>query len=134
MQTECGDALRAPIELVVEYKRLNRFFADYLRSISRGGVYVETGHTVPVGTRFLFKLILPGFGDPVWLHGVVADLYAEDDAPPTGIWIQFSFESDRAWAQLEEFVDALMCEALGPTAVARIRADVDRERNAHAVM
>ena len=39
-------AYRAPIELKVEYKRLNTFFADYTRNISRGGTFIGTDKPV----------------------------------------------------------------------------------------
>ena len=34
---------RQPIELKVEYKRLNAFFADYTKNISRGVTFIQTG-------------------------------------------------------------------------------------------
>ena len=33
---------RQAIELSVEYKRLNTFFADYTRNISKGGTFIRT--------------------------------------------------------------------------------------------
>ena len=30
------------IELTVEYKRMNAFFADYTKNISRGGTFIRT--------------------------------------------------------------------------------------------
>ncbi|HKO52206.1 MAG TPA: PilZ domain-containing protein, partial [Polyangiaceae bacterium] len=45
---------RAPIELKVEYKRLNTFFADYTKNISRGGTFIATDKPLPVGTDFVF--------------------------------------------------------------------------------
>jgi len=50
-----GDS-RAPIELKVEYKRLNSFFADYTKNISRGGSFIGTEKPLPVGTEFVFAL------------------------------------------------------------------------------
>ena len=50
---------RAPIELKVEYKKLNTFFADYTRNISKGGTFIRTDHPLPVGTRFAFTLAVP---------------------------------------------------------------------------
>ena len=40
---------RSPIELKVEYKRLNTFFADYTKNISRGGTFIKTARPLPVG-------------------------------------------------------------------------------------
>src|SRR5512144_2935283 len=51
---------RAPIELKVDYKKLNSFFADYTKNISKGGTFIKTRKTLPVGTRFLFRLAIPG--------------------------------------------------------------------------
>ena len=34
--------VRRPIELKVEYKRLNTFFADYTKNISRGGTFITS--------------------------------------------------------------------------------------------
>jgi len=31
---------RVPIELKVEYKRLNTFFSDYTKNISKGGTFI----------------------------------------------------------------------------------------------
>ena len=62
---------RRPIELKVEYKRLNTFFADYTKNISRGGTFIKTSRPLPVGTEFLFKLFVPGRGEPLTIHGEV---------------------------------------------------------------
>ncbi len=62
---------RRPIELKVEYKRLNTFFADYIKNISRGGTFIKTSRPLPVGTEFLFKLFVPGREVPFTIHGEV---------------------------------------------------------------
>ena len=46
---------RTPIELKVEYKKMNTFFADYTKNISKGGTFIKTDRPLPVGTEFLFK-------------------------------------------------------------------------------
>ena len=50
---------RAPIELKVEYKRLNTFFYDYTKNISKGGTFIKTEKPLDIGTIFLFKLSVP---------------------------------------------------------------------------
>src|SRR5512139_2477226 len=47
---------RAAIELNVEYKRLNTFFADYTRNISKGGTFIRTDRPLDVNTEFVFSL------------------------------------------------------------------------------
>jgi uncharacterized protein (TIGR02266 family) len=63
-----GDG-RAPIELKVEYKRQNAFFADYTRNISRGGTFIRTTRPLPIGTEFVFKLFVPKLDEPLRLIG-----------------------------------------------------------------
>ena len=62
---------RAPIELRVEYQRLNRFFYDYTKNISKGGTFIKTGKPLGIGTRFLFKLVVPNMAKPLVLLGEV---------------------------------------------------------------
>jgi type IV pilus assembly protein PilZ len=62
---------RAPIELRVEYQRLNRFFYDYTKNISKGGTFIQTKKPLDVGTQFLFKLLVPHNDEPMVLLGEV---------------------------------------------------------------
>src|SRR3954465_5272895 len=60
---------RAPIELKVEYKRLNTFFYDYTKNISKGGTFIKTEKPLAIGTIFLFKLMIPNQTEPLALRG-----------------------------------------------------------------
>ena len=64
-------APRAPIALKIEYRKLNTFFADYTKNISKGGTFIKTEQPLPVGTRFVFTLWLPQREKPFELAGVV---------------------------------------------------------------
>ena len=66
-----GGGERAPIELKVEYKRLNSFFADYTKNISRGGTFIRTERPLGIGTEFNFKLCVPTLENPLVLRGKV---------------------------------------------------------------
>ena len=70
---------RAPIELKVEYKRLNSFFADYTKNISRGGTFIRTSKPLDIGTGFVFKLIVPKLAEPLALRGRVQWVIKPDD-------------------------------------------------------
>ena len=39
---EAREHMRAPIELKVEYKKMNTFFSDYTKNISKGGTFIKT--------------------------------------------------------------------------------------------
>ncbi len=102
---------RAPIELKVDYKKLNSFFADYTKNISKGGTFIKTKKTLPVGTRFLFRLTVPGRKQPFELNGEVVHANASGDE--AGMGIRFVWSDARERATFESVVEGLMHESLG---------------------
>jgi len=63
---------RAAIELKVEYKKLNGFFSDYTKNISKGGTFIKTSKPLAIGTEFVFKLFVPFSEQAFELRGEVA--------------------------------------------------------------
>ena len=112
---------RAAITLKVDYKRLNTFFADYTKNISKGGTFIRTHKPLDVGTRFVFVLTVPEPGNegaPVRLEltGEVKWVVPESAATaekPAGMGIQFVFEDDEERKRVERFVAELMRSSLG---------------------
>lgn len=112
---------RAAITLKVDYKRLNTFFADYTKNISKGGTFIRTVRPLEIGTEFVFVLTVPEpklDNAPVQLEltGEVKWVIAEAEATekmPAGMGIQFLFKDDRERRRVEEFVADLMRSSLG---------------------
>jgi type IV pilus assembly protein PilZ len=108
---------RAPLQLRVDYTRMNMFFADYTKNISKGGTFIRTPTPLPVGTRFVFRLGIPGFPEPIELGGEVAwcvDVPTlPDDEREPGMGIRFLFRDDGQRQWLEAVVEKLMIESLG---------------------
>jgi type IV pilus assembly protein PilZ len=104
-------AFRAPIELKVDYKKLNSFFADYTKNISKGGTFIKTKKPLPIGTRFLFKLTVPLRNDPFELLGEVVWSTIEGDDP--GMGIKFVYSADNQRSEFEGVVEQLMSTSLG---------------------
>ena len=102
---------RAPIELKVEYKRLNSFFADYTKNISKGGTFIKTKKPLPIGTRFLFKLTVPQREAPFELLGEV--VWSKGDVEEPGMGIRFIYNDDRQRGEFEGVVERLMADSLG---------------------
>jgi type IV pilus assembly protein PilZ len=102
---------RLPIELKVEYKRLNTFFSDYTRNISKGGTFIKTKKPLDVGTTFLFKLHVPTLPNPFEVRGTVRWVRESGDEP--GMGIEFVFDSEDARRELQSTVEKLMTESLG---------------------
>ncbi len=108
---------RTPIELKVEYKRLNSFFADYTRNISHGGTFIRTEKPLPIGTEFMFQLHVPMLDEPLSLRGkvqwIVKPEDANEDAEP-GMGIGFIYSSEAQRARIKTAVENLMIDSLGP--------------------
>src|SRR5215471_15899911 len=87
---------RAPIELRVEYKRLNTFFADY--------------------TENIFALDLPTLAEPLRLRGRVMWTTTIDEASkanPAGMGIEFQYVDDTERREMEKIVEQLAVGQLG---------------------
>ena len=107
---------RAPIVLKVEYKRLNSFFADYTKNISRGGTFIRTKNPLSIGTEFMFNLVVPSLEDPLSIKGKVQWIVQPDDAAEDhdpGMGIGFVYESEAERAKIANVVEKLMVDSLG---------------------
>jgi len=109
---------RAPIELEVSYKRLNSFFAEYTRNISKGGTFIKTKKPLPVGTRLLFRLVAPTCPEPFQITGEV--VRAESTSADPGMAIRFVWTADGERASFEAAVERLMSDALGSHVAAEL--------------
>ena len=103
---------RAPIELKVDYKKLNSFFADYTKNISKGGTFIKTKKPLPIGTQFLFKLTVPQRGEPFELLGEV--VWSQTDGEEPGMGIRFIYSNDSQRSDFEGVVEQLMSSSLDP--------------------
>jgi len=116
---------RAHIELKVEYKRLNTFFYDYTKNISKGGTFIKTEKPLETGTIFLFKLMIPNQTEPLTLRGEVRWVVKEGEPLPpqlaatgaaghyTGMGIRFVYDTTEQRRNLERVVEKMMVDSLG---------------------
>jgi type IV pilus assembly protein PilZ len=119
---------RAPIELKVEYKRLNTFFYDYTKNISKGGTFIKTERPLDIGTIFLFKLVVPARDEPIALRGEVRWVVKEGAPRPPdvsadhepGMGIRFVYDDDQHRQRLEQVVERMMVDSLGPLIYSRL--------------
>ena len=102
---------RVPIELKVDYKKVNSFFADYTKNISKGGTFIKTKKPLPIGTQFLFKLTVPKREAPFELLGEV--VWARTDGDEPGMGIRFVYSNDSQRKDFEGVVERMMQDALG---------------------
>ena len=107
-------APRAPIELRVEYKRLNPFFADYTKNISHGGTFIGTDRPLDIGTDFVFDSA-SHFAEPLVLKGKVQWIVPPHQATEAAAraWASASW-SELERERMEATVERLMIESCGP--------------------
>ncbi|MEO5770323.1 MAG: TIGR02266 family protein [Polyangia bacterium] len=128
---ESREERRSPIILKVVYKRLNTFFYDYTKNISKGGTFIKTDRPLEVGTMFRFHLTVPVSSEPIELRGEVrwvvrpgerdaADLPVADEE--AGMGIRFVYAEPEERALLERTVEQMMVKSLGQAAYARLFA------------
>ena len=126
--------LRAPIELKVEYKKLNTFFADYTKNICKGGTFIKTRKPLDIGTEFVFKLQVPRLDQPLALRGEVKWVVregeplppeAEEDLEP-GMGIRFLYSSDQERREIEGVVERMMIDSLGQLLYSKLMAQGGR--------
>jgi len=124
---------RRPIELKVEYKRLNTFFADYTKNISRGGTFIKTRRPLPVGTEFLFKLFVPGRDGPLTIHGEVQRIVTGPDADQAGeehgMAIKFVYREGHSQLEIARTVEGMMTDSLGTRLYARLMEQAHKRKS-----
>lgn len=119
---------RQPIELKVEYKRLNSFFSDYTRNISRGGTFIKTSRPLDVGTEFIFKLYVPNLDEPLRIVGRVQWVVTQEDLDAgrrrgpgePGMGIRFVYRKAEDKAEIERRVEKIMVDSLGQLLYSRL--------------
>jgi type IV pilus assembly protein PilZ len=121
MENDRREGPRVPIELKVEYKKLNTFFADYTKNICKGGTFIRTKKPLEVGTVFVFQLAVPRLPEPIAIRGEVKWIKREGESSPPGVpedhepgmGIRFIYDSPEERAALEGAVERMMIDSLG---------------------
>ena len=108
---------RAPLRLRVGYERMNAFFSDYTKNLSKGGTFIKTARPLPVGSRCRFAFTIPALSEPLFIEGEVSWARTGEEAArrgeDAGMGVKFVFEDAAAKRKLEEQIEKLMEESLG---------------------
>jgi type IV pilus assembly protein PilZ len=115
---------RAPLRLRIDYERMNEFFADYTKNISKGGTFIKTTRPLEIGSRCQFSLSLPALSEPLQLEGEVAWLLspeqAEESGAEPGMGVRFVFADEVARREFERLVEKMMEESFGAELARRL--------------
>lgn len=107
------------MELRVEYEQLNQFFADYSRNISQGGLFIQTEEPLSPGKTLKLRITAPDLGVPLALESTVRWVVTPDEATrdnPAGMGVEFAYGSEEERLDIEERIEALIVQTLGPIA------------------
>lgn len=63
---------RVPLGLEVEFRTAGAFLVAYSSNLSKGGMFLETGDPLPIGTELTLRFAVPGEGSSLEVRGVVA--------------------------------------------------------------
>src|SRR5207248_8267319 len=113
---------RLPIKLEVEYRTAGAFLVSYSVNLSKGGIFIETGSPLPVGSQLSLQFEVPGAG-ALEVSGSVAWVRqgALETGLPDGMGIQFDNLDERYGS----VIDGLVRDFVGLTVLV-VAASPDR--------
>ena len=100
------------MEVRVEYKTLNGFFADYARNFSRPWTFIRTEKPFPVGTELQYCLSAPGLA--------VVILGSVEEKRDDGMRVGFFYRTPEERRESERLIRKRMLEELGPALSAQL--------------
>ncbi len=96
-------------ELAVAYRSVGGFLSDWATNISRGGLFINTRKTLPVGTVVKLIIQLPGAAFPFDMVGRVTRVaeWSETTSAAPGMGIEFTDVDGSKRDRIEAFVERL---------------------------
>mgnify|MGYP003571278791 CR=1 FL=1 len=75
----------------IEYKKFSSFLKDYIKSLSRGYLFLISDEEHSVGEKFAFSIEVSALGKPLSAEGTVI-FAGENEVGEKGIGLEFSFD------------------------------------------
>ena len=116
---------RLPAKLAVSYRTQGAFLVSYSVNLSRGGIFIESETSFPIGTEVSLRLDVPEVG-AIDLTGVVAWIReASPDGLPDGMGLQLRELDERYGALIDKMVQnftghTMLVIAGGPDRLAQL--------------
>src|SRR4051812_16886541 len=100
-------APRVQHELLVAYKTVGGFVSEWAVNLSQGGLFINTGRPLPVGSAVRVMVNVPGVSFPFDLTGKVVRVEAAEAGGSPGMGVEFTGMDDETRDKLATFVDRL---------------------------
>jgi uncharacterized protein (TIGR02266 family) len=105
---------RADVNIAVVCRGRDEALRDFARKLGAGGMFIETPHPKPIGSRVELQFNLPGMDGPVELAGKVAWVREVERSAPGGMGIAFEGVEDQLRDQIDRLVQALNTPSVAP--------------------
>ena len=102
---------RVPARVLIKYGNAEQFFTDYIRNISRGGIFVPTYNPLPAGTHLQISFSLPSWDRLIETEGLVVHSIRHDPkqgTQPSGMGIQFQALSEDNLELIDRYVNSTL--------------------------
>lgn len=102
---------RVPTQILIKYRSADQFFSDYIRNISRGGIFVPTQQPLPENTLLQISFSLPHYDRLITTEGIVVHSVragSERAESPAGMGIQFKTLSEENQQLIDAYVESLL--------------------------
>lgn len=97
---------RVPYAVAVQFRSASAFLIAYSVNLSRGGLFLETHHDLPIGTPLELSFAIPGAGS-VGLAGHIAWRRGPESADgPAGLGVEFHEVTDQLSSVIDRLVGA----------------------------
>lgn len=90
-----SDSPNEPVRLRVTYKSPESLLGEFTRSVGKGAVALESRHSLPPGTRFVFELRAHGVTEPVEVYGEVIECAPAEHRGKHRLVIRYDPGTDR---------------------------------------
>ena len=77
----------------IEYKKFSSFLKDYIKSLSRGYLFLISDEEHSIGESFAFSIKVSALGKPLSAKGTVI-FAGENDIKEKGIGLEFAFDEE----------------------------------------
>ena len=100
---------RIPYSVRVEFRTMSSFLVTYSINLSRGGIFLETPQSTPIGSAITLQFAVPGAG-PISIDGTVTWRKSSADAEgPCGVGVEF----DSVAQQIGDVIDKMVAKFEG---------------------
>ena len=103
---------RFPIRLAVRYPSARSLLGDYTRSISKGGVAIDSERNLEIGTEFVFEMSAPELPEPIEVHGKVVWTRPTGTPGKYTLGIQYAYEDTERRERLEKVIETILGEQI----------------------